>query len=122
MWRFKYSNTEKFAILSPMPRKTRKQKRRAATRIAKLSPVQTSTIASPMTPLPIEVPAEETAIDTPKKVRFQAPARELSEQDIALRKYTVRDVVKTIIIISLLFGTQAALYFARTHGYLEKFF
>ena len=77
-----------------MPRKTRKAKLRTHTK-----------------------PAVLASSKTEKKTVMH-----VSNADTQVARDTIRDILKTVVIIALLLALQAAVYYAQTHGMLARFF
>jgi hypothetical protein len=95
-----------------MPRKTRKQKLTASKR-----KMVVATTSSPQINTPI-MQTQKVAL-SPKAVKH-APV--MSETEKTLRSHTIKDITKTVIIISLLFAAQAGIYFAHSKGLIAGLF
>ncbi|OGK30341.1 hypothetical protein A3F32_03060 [Candidatus Roizmanbacteria bacterium RIFCSPHIGHO2_12_FULL_42_10] len=94
-----------------MPRKTRKQKINAAKRRTEVPQLHTKVphpaILNHIPPShapQAQVPVKEEVLVTPKT---KDP----------LRAYTIRDVVKTVIVISVIFAGQVGIYLADKAGF-----
>lgn len=98
-----------------MPRKTRKQKLNAQKRHHALSGNASEQLSREV---PQTVHIEQKTVDD-RQVKIVTKFTIISEADTALRRYTVRDIIRTITIISFLFAAQAGVYFAQSHGYLS---
>ena len=94
-----------------MPRKTRKQKlgsqkRKAITIRPEMMAESTHpTLRNIQVSMPLHTPSPKVAI---------------SDSEKSLRSFTLKDMRKTIIIITLLFAAQAAVYFGQNQGYLSN--
>lgn len=63
------------------------------------------------------MPTQKMATST-KTIKQATLSPILSETEKALRGHTIRDITKTVIIITLLFAAQAGIYFAQSQGLL----
>lgn len=76
-----------------------------------------ATTSSPQANSPT-IQTQKVALST--KAVKQAPV--MTETEKALRSHTIKDITKTVVIISLLFAAQAGIYFAHSNGLIAALF